>query len=103
MRHAITQKVLFSRFLQLHLILYHISHLIVPSFNPDSQVIELEYVKSDIMPLFHTLAQDEQDSVRLLAVDACVAIANLLPKEDIETLVMPTWRQCAEDKSWRVR
>ena len=67
-----------------------------------------------------------QDSVRLLAVEACVSIASLLQQEDVEQLgqlslsmseafirsssfiifcvsVMPTLRQCAEDKSWRVR
>lgn len=44
-----------------------------------------------------------QDSVRLLAVEACVNIAQLLPQEDLEALVMPTLRQAAEDKSWRVR
>uniref|UniRef100_A0A8B9X6R3 Protein phosphatase 2 scaffold subunit Abeta n=1 Tax=Bos mutus grunniens TaxID=30521 RepID=A0A8B9X6R3_BOSMU len=43
------------------------------------------------------------DSVRLLAVEACVSIAQLLSQEDIEALVMPTLRQAAEDKSWRVR
>ena len=45
----------------------------------------------------------EQDSVRLLAVEASVSIASLLPSEDTEQLVMPTLRQAAEDKSWRVR
>lgn len=44
-----------------------------------------------------------QDSVRLLAVEACVSIASLLSPEDIEIHVMPTLRQAAEDKSWRVR
>lgn len=44
-----------------------------------------------------------QDSVRLLAVEAGVSIATLLPQEDLEALVMPTLRQAAEDKSWRVR
>ena len=32
-----------------------------------------------------------------------MSIATLLPQEDLETLVMPTLRQAAEDKSWRVR
>ena len=60
--------------------------------------------------------------MRLLAVEACVSIASLLQTEDVEQLVillyfgidtlqfpnkipkvMPTLRQCAEDKSWRVR
>lgn len=43
------------------------------------------------------------DSVRLLAVEACVSIAQLLSQDDLEVLVMPTLRQAAEDKSWRVR
>ena len=30
-------------------------------------------------------------------------MAELLQQEDVEQLVMPTLRQCAEDKSWRVR
>uniref|UniRef100_A0A8C8GAQ4 Protein phosphatase 2, regulatory subunit A, beta a n=1 Tax=Oncorhynchus tshawytscha TaxID=74940 RepID=A0A8C8GAQ4_ONCTS len=68
-----------------------------------AKVLELDYVKSDIISLFTALASDEQDSVRLLAVEACVSIASLLPQEDLETLVMPTLRQAAEDKSWRVR
>lgn len=41
--------------------------------------------------------------MRLLAVEACVSIAQLLPEEDLEALVMPTLRQATEDKSWRVR
>jgi len=43
-----------------------------------------------------------QDSVRLLSVEACVSIASLLQNDDTEQLVMPTVRQCAEDKSWSV-
>ena len=47
--------------------------------------------------------QDEQDSVRLLAAEACAAVAALLPPEDMEQLVMPTVRARAGDTSWRVR
>jgi serine/threonine-protein phosphatase 2A regulatory subunit A len=43
---------------------------------------------------------DLQDSVRLLAVEACVSISTLLQPEDVEHLVMPTLRQFSEDKSW---
>uniref|UniRef100_A0A2P2HWT8 Protein phosphatase PP2A regulatory subunit A n=1 Tax=Hirondellea gigas TaxID=1518452 RepID=A0A2P2HWT8_9CRUS len=68
-----------------------------------AEEVELEYLKSDLVPIFNALAGDEQDSVRLLAVKACVCLANLLPKEDKEALVMPTLRQSYEDKSWRVR
>ena len=34
--------------------------------------------------------------MRLLAVEACVSIATLLPQEDLETLVMPTLRTTAK-------
>lgn len=44
-----------------------------------------------------------QDSVRLLAVEACAAIASILEKDDIEQLVIPTLSSAAKDKSWRVR
>ena len=39
---------------------------------------------------------DEQDSVRLLAVEGCANIASLLPNEDKETLLMPTVRAAAQ-------
>ena len=41
--------------------------------------------------------------MRLLAVEACASIASLLPKDDVESMVMPTLRDAASDKSWRVR
>lgn len=68
-----------------------------------AKVVEVEYLKSDLIPMFVQLAQDDQDSVRLLAVEACVSIAQLLQQEDVEQLVMPTLRQCVTDSSWRVR
>lgn len=66
-------------------------------------VLEPEHVKHDLIPLFTTLAQDEQDSVRLLAVQSCSSIAQLLSHSDIEHLIMGTLREAASDKSWRVR
>jgi serine/threonine-protein phosphatase 2A regulatory subunit A len=68
-----------------------------------AKVLEPEFVKSEIISLWSSLAQDEQDSVRLLAVEACVSIAALLQNDDIEQHVMPVLRSAAEDKSWRVR
>ena len=44
-----------------------------------------------------------QDSVRLLAVEACAAIASVLNKEDTEQQVVPTLTSASKDKSWRVR
>lgn len=44
-----------------------------------------------------------KDSVRLLAIDACVAISGLLKLEEVRETIKPTLVQLAEDKSWRVR
>ena len=75
-------------------------------------------IKSEIVPLFRTLAKDDQDSVRLLTVGACVEIAKILKTEDIENDVSsgvinmshndwvqlaPILKNLTEDKSWRVR
>lgn len=58
--------------------------------------MELEFVKADLVPLFNNLATDEQDSVRLLAVEGCSSIASILPDEDKESLLMPTVRAAAQ-------
>ncbi len=41
--------------------------------------------------------------MRLLAVEACAAIANLLEKGEVEALIMPTLNNASKDRSWRVR
>ncbi|KAL5270366.1 hypothetical protein ACHWQZ_G001177 [Mnemiopsis leidyi] len=71
-----------------------------------AKVVEMEHLKGEIIPLFNSLANDEQfsqDSVRLLAVEAGITIAGLLTESDIESLLLPMFRSAASDKSWRVR
>lgn len=76
-------------------------------------------IKNEIVPLFKALANDDQDSVRLLTVGACVEIAKILSNEDIQEHVRfnnkivvrnkhdfqlaPVLKTLTEDKSWRVR
>ncbi|XP_020623362.1 serine/threonine-protein phosphatase 2A 65 kDa regulatory subunit A alpha isoform-like [Orbicella faveolata] len=61
-----------------------------------AKCVELEFVKADLVSLFNNLANDEQDSVRLLAVEGCSSIASVLPDEDKESLLMPTVRAAAQ-------
>ncbi|XP_075243674.1 serine/threonine-protein phosphatase 2A 65 kDa regulatory subunit A beta isoform-like isoform X2 [Convolutriloba macropyga] len=69
-----------------------------------AKVVEVDALKNVVIPMFVNLASDEQDSVRLLAVEACVSIASLLNKtEDKELHVIPTLKTACDDKSWRVR
>ena len=60
-----------------------------------------EHIKSDTLPMFLALAKDDQDSVRLLAVENCILLATALAPAT--ELVLPTMLACARDASWRVR
>ena len=68
-----------------------------------AKVVETEYLRQELVPLFTNLANDEQDSVRLLAIEAGIAMAGLFRHEDLEQQMMQTLRAATEDKSWRVR
>lgn len=60
-------------------------------------------MREDILPAFVDLTRDDQDSVRLIAVEAAGALAKVLPRAEVASSVMPAAVQCAQDKSWRVR
>ncbi|CAL8084983.1 unnamed protein product [Calicophoron daubneyi] len=69
-----------------------------------AKCLELDALRTDLLPLLPQLAQqDDQDSVRLLGVNASVEFAEVLPAEDILAHIIPVVRAAAEDKSWRVR
>lgn len=55
-------------------------------------------------PPLQSAAQDAQDSVRLLGVNAAVEFAGILTNdEDIINKIIPIVRAASTDKSWRVR
>jgi serine/threonine-protein phosphatase 2A regulatory subunit A len=62
-------------------------------------------VIEEMIPLFQHLAQDDQDSVRLLTVEILIAIAEAVPKEQQSShgVLLTALRSLFEDKSWRVR
>ncbi|KAJ8605443.1 hypothetical protein CTAYLR_003329 [Chrysophaeum taylorii] len=51
------------------------------------------------LELFRSLADDDQDSVRLQTVENCVALASKFDERDVVPVVLAT----AADRSWRVR
>ncbi|VDL14577.1 unnamed protein product [Hymenolepis diminuta] len=66
--------------------------------------LDLETLRSEFLPVLANIIQkDDQDSVRLLAINACVAFAEALPSEDAQKSLMPLIHEAAQDKSWRVR
>lgn len=62
-------------------------------------------VVQEMIPMFQHLAQDDQDSVRLLTVEILVSIAEVVPKEQQSShgVLLTSLRSLIEDKSWRVR
>ncbi|KAF3770094.1 hypothetical protein M406DRAFT_344007 [Cryphonectria parasitica EP155] len=62
-------------------------------------------VVEEMIPMFQHLAQDDQDSVRLLTVEVLIAIAEVVPKEQQSShgVLLTSLRSLIEDKSWRVR
>jgi len=65
--------------------------------------VELEFIKSDLIPLLQGFASDDEDSVRLLSVDCLASAASVLPNAEKESLLLATVKNVAQDKSWRVR
>ena len=62
-----------------------------------------EQIINEALPVFVTLAQDEQDSVRLLTVEDMIAIAEKMSHEEVKQHLAPIMRSICQDKSWRVR
>jgi len=62
-------------------------------------------VIDEMIALFQHLANDDQDSVRLLTVEILIAIAEVVPKEQQSShgVLLTALRSLFEDKSWRVR
>ncbi|CAN7127496.1 unnamed protein product [Brassica rapa subsp. narinosa] len=66
--------------------------------------LESSYLNAEIMTMFDDLTKDEQDSVRLLAVEGCAALGKLLEPQDCVARVLPVIVNFSQqDKSWRVR
>ncbi|KAI3633876.1 hypothetical protein MIR68_008208 [Amoeboaphelidium protococcarum] len=72
-------------------------------FGSFMKVIQKANLIKDFIPLYANLSQDDQDSVRLLTVEAGVCIAELLTNDETKTHLAGTLRSLYNDKSWRVR
>ena len=56
-----------------------------------------------ILPLFKAIAGDDQDSVRLLAIQAASDLGENLSLEQLNEHIMPVILLLSRDTSWRVR
>lgn len=71
---------------------------------PLSRVYEREHVCGELLAHFLALATDEQESVRLLALEGgATPLSAALPPPERTTRLLPLLKACAGDKSWKVR
>lgn len=68
-----------------------------------AEVLHQETLLSELLEVFEKLSRDEQDSVRILAINNCIALGKLKDDPDWQARILPVVKSCAEDKSWRVR
>lgn len=75
-------------------------------FGEFCSVMDSQTVGSECLPVLQKLAKDEQDSVKLLTVSACIAIAKMFSKDNKAlnvTKMTSLIKGLVDDKSWRVR
>lgn len=58
---------------------------------------------NELWPLFQLLADDAQDSVRLLSVEVALAFGHVLSPKNVTEMLLPVVLKLASDRSWRVR
>lgn len=69
-----------------------------------AKAVEEDNLKNELFPIFEDLAKDDQDSVRVLAVEAGIVLVTLL-RDDPSKLsqIKPIMKELAADRSWRSR
>lgn len=65
--------------------------------------VSKEHILSEMIPLAKFLAQDDQDTVRTLDVEAVITASELLTIEEVRAHTLELFRNLSNDKSWRVR
>jgi serine/threonine-protein phosphatase 2A regulatory subunit A len=61
-------------------------------------------LKNELFPIFEDLSKDDQDSVRVLAVEAGIILVSLLRDDPTKlNAIKPIMKELAADRSWRSR
>ena len=68
-----------------------------------AQTYEREFFMSDVVSLYATLATDENEYVRMEALDATLGLCGMMTPEERAEKVLFILKICAFDKSWKVR
>lgn len=67
-------------------------------------VLESQYTKNELIPLFSGLIKDDIDSVKINAIEASTYLSSFYTKQELIDNLIPLLRNAdPENKSWRVR
>ncbi|CAM9114553.1 unnamed protein product, partial [Ectocarpus fasciculatus] len=68
-----------------------------------AKLVKPHELQAEFMAPLASLADDEQDSVRIQVIPMCISLAEILPLEAKMSQVLPVLLNLANDRSWRVR
>ena len=68
-----------------------------------SQKMKADSFVQDMVPVLKVLVNDDQDSVRVLAIDSIVEISKVFTKELNKANIIPILIHMIRDKAWKVR
>ena len=60
-------------------------------------------VLNEILPIFRWLAQDEQDTIKMICIESSIPLAKSLTKDENQTNTLGAILTAGEDKNWKVR
>ena len=60
-------------------------------------------VTQDVLPMYKSVSTDEQDYVRLVTIEICIALCSKLTQEDISKNIIPVIITLSKDSAWKVR
>lgn len=66
-------------------------------------VVEKQFVINEILPIFRRLAQDENDTIRVICIKSLIPLADYLTKEENQVNTLGAILAAGEDKNWKVR
>lgn len=68
-----------------------------------AQVLQKQYLKTDVLPVVKSLATDEVDSMRIYTIECCADLGKKLDASEFIQLLLPLIEGLQDDQSWRVR
>lgn len=69
-----------------------------------ANVLEKEFIKLDLLPIWQLLMKDDIDSVKIKAIESSLKLFPAFTKQEINESLLPTLKNVdPENKSWRIR